>query len=100
MFRGENCDILITGDLGISTENKLILEKDIPKLTALIAGHHGSPNSTGGGLLAMTRPQYVFISVGKDNPYGHPSQQTLDRLDQYDCTVLRTDLDGTIVFRR
>ena len=100
LFRAENCDILITGDLGITGENKLLLEKDIPKLTALIAGHHGSPYSTGEGILLMTKPEYVFISVGADNPYGHPNQKVLDRLEQYNCTVYRTDQDGTIVFRR
>lgn len=100
LFTKEDCDILITGDLGINGENKLLLEKDIPQLTALIAGHHGSSYSTGEGLLTKTKPQYVFISVGEDNPYGHPSQQVLDRLERYDCTVYRTDEDGTIVFRR
>ena len=100
LFSGENCDILITGDMDINSENKLILEKDIPQLTALIAGHHGSAYSTGAGLLAMTQPEYVFISVGEDNPYDHPSQKVLERLEQYGCTVLRTDIDGTIVFRR
>ena len=86
--------------MDINSENKLILEKDIPQLTALIAGHHGSAYSTGAGLLAMTQPEYVFISVGEDNPYDHPSQKVLERLEQYGCTVLRTDIDGTIVFRR
>ena len=100
LFRGENCDILITGDMGISGENKLLLEKDIPQLTALVVGHHGSSYSTGEGLLVKTRPQYVFISAGQDNPYGHPSKQVLDRLKKYDCFVYRTDQDGTIVFRR
>ena len=100
LFHTENCDILITGDLNSNGEGRLVLEKDIPNLTALVAGHHGSPTSTGAGLLAALKPQYVFISVGEDNPYGHPSQAVLDRLAQYDCKVFRTDLDGTIVFRR
>lgn len=100
LFRGNNCDILITGDMRSTAENKLLLEKDIPQLTALVAGHHGSPYSTGAGLLAMTKPQYVFISVGEDNRYGHPSQQVLDLLEEYRCIVYRTDLDGTVVFRR
>ena len=100
LFCAENCDILITGDLGITGENKLFLEKEIPNLTVLIAGHHGSPYSTGEGLLAVTKPQYVFISVGADNPYGHPNQTVLERLAQYNCIVYRTDQDGTIVFRR
>jgi competence protein ComEC len=100
LFRGENCDILITGDLGITGEDKLVMDKGIPKLTALVAGHHGSSYSTGGSLLAATEPDYVFISVGENNRYGHPTQQVLERLEQYGCTVYRTDLDGTIVFRR
>jgi competence protein ComEC len=100
LLRTEKCAILITGDLGITGENRLVLEKNIPELTALVAGHHGSAYSTGEGLLIATRPEYVYISVGKDNPYGHPSQAVLDRLEQYGCEIHRTDLDGTLVFRR
>ena len=100
LLRTENCAILITGDLGITGENRLVLEKKIPELTALVAGHHGSAYSTGDGLLAATRPKHVYISVGEDNAYGHPSQAVLDRLEQYGCEVHRTDLDGTLVFRR
>lgn len=100
LFHDANCDILITGDLGISGENKLILEKNLPQLTGFVAGHHGSNSSTGLGLLSALKPQYVFISVGEDNPYDHPSPQLMERLGQYNCQVYRTDLDGTIVFRR
>ena len=82
LFQGENCDILITGDMDIESENKLILEKGISHLTALVAGHHGSPYSTGGSLLATTKPEYVFISVGQDNPYGHPNQQRFGKADK------------------
>lgn len=100
LFRTEKCAILMTGDLGSTGENRLVLEKNIPKLTALVAGHHGSSYSTGEGLLTATRPEQVFISVGEDNVYGHPSQAVLDRLEQYGCEVHRTDLEGMLVFRR
>lgn len=100
LFRKENCDILITGDVGIDSENRLVLDKKLPPLTALIAGHHGSKNSTGELLLSATTPQYVFISVGVDNSYDHPSSELLKRLEDFECTVYRTDRDGTIVFRR
>lgn len=100
LFRGENCDILITGDVGMDSENRLLLEKELPKLTVLVAGHHGSKYSTGAPLLAGTFPQYAVISVGVDNTYGHPSQEVLDRLAEYGCQIYRTDRDGTIVFRR
>lgn len=100
LFREENCAILITGDLSIKGENRLLQEKDIPKLTCLVAGHHGSGFSTGDAILAATQPEKVFISVGTGNPYGHPHQALLERLRQYECRVYRTDLEGSIVFRR
>jgi competence protein ComEC len=100
LFHGEKCDILVTGDIGIEAENGLILQKNIPELTVLLAGHHGSKYSTGAALLSETMPQYVFISVGADNTYGHPSGEVLDRLSQYGCQVYRTDQNGTIIFRR
>lgn len=100
LFRDENCDILITGDLSALGEQLLLKQKQIPELTALVVGHHGSKSSTGEALLAETSPEYAFISVGADNPYGHPSDEVLERLLAYGCTVYRTDENGTIIFRR
>ena len=42
----------------------------------------------------------MFISVGEDNAYGHPSQQTIDRVLSFGCKILRTDEHGTVIFRR
>ena len=50
-------------------------------------------------LLDATRPAVVAISVG-ENYYGHPSEELLDRLENYGCLVYRTDLDGNLIFRR
>ena len=100
LFQGEKCDILVTGDLSRLGERLLMMEKPIPKLTALVVGHHGSKSSTGEALLEATRPEYAFISVGADNYYGHPSSEVLDRLTMFGCAVYRTDEDGTIIFRR
>lgn len=99
LFSGENCDILITGDMSTLGETLLVHEKQLPELTALVAGHHGSKSSTGERLLAQTTPEYVFISVG-DNSYGHPHEAVLERLERYGCAVYRTDQSGTIIFRR
>ena len=100
LFHRENCDILITGDLSSLGEELLIRQKPIPKLTALVAGHHGAKTSMGEALLAATQPQNVFISVGADNSFGHPAAEVLERLRIYGCTVYRTDENGTILFRR
>ena len=99
LFTGENCDILITGDMSALGE-QLLLKKGIPELTVLVAGHHGSKTSTCDALLEATDPEYVFISVGEDNSYGHPAKDVLDRLKKTGCVILRTDENGTIIFRR
>lgn len=100
LFQGGNCDILITGDLSAVGEELLLRKAQLPKLTALVAGHHGSDSSTSEALLQATRPEYVFISVGAQNPYGHPHDEVVERLEAWGCTVFRTDLNGTIILRR
>ena len=72
----------------------------LPDVDLLIAGHHGSKDSTSEELLQVVKPETVIISAGKGNRYGHPHQELLDRLAQFGCTVLRTDLQGTIIYRR
>ena len=100
LFRNENCDILITGDLSSLGEKLLLLEHDIPELTVLVAGHHGSKNSTCATLLEATTPEFAFISAGEDNYYGHPHAEVISRLHEAGCVIYRTDQNGTITFRR
>ena len=100
LFQSENCDILITGDRSIAGERDLLETVQLPKLELLVAGHHGSKNATGRELLQVTQPEIVAISAGANNNYGHPHQDTLNRLYENCCTVLRTDIQGTIIFRR
>ena len=78
----------------------LLRQVQLPQLELLIAGHHGSNTATSFDLLFATQPQAVAISVGEDNIYGHPGQDMLERLEHFGCQVYRTDLEGTIVFRR
>ena len=99
LFRSGTCDILITGDRSGFGERLLMKQTQLPDLDILVAGHHGSGNSTCEELLAATMPEIVAISVGT-NSYGHPSGETLSRLQQFGCRIYRTDEDGTIIFRR
>ena len=100
LFDTEKCDILITGDRDGFGERMLLRNAHIPDVDILIAGHHGSKNSTCEELLAAVRPEIVCISVGEDNSYGHPAKELLERLAKYGCTVYRTDKTGTITIRR
>lgn len=99
LFQPRNCDILITGDRSVSGERALIEHTELPDLEILVAGHHGSSSSTSWELLNATRPEIVLISVGERNSYGHPAEDTLDRLELFGCKVYRTDLEGAIILR-
>ena len=87
--------LLITGDMSAATEEALLAAWDLPDLTYLAAGHHGSKYSTGEALLQALTPETVFISAGGSS-YGHPAEETLRRLAEHSCTVYRTDLHGTV----
>ena len=99
LFQTENCDILITGDRDASGEHELMRQVLLPELEVLIVGHHGSRYSTSDMLLEKTKPKVAIISVGADNTYGHPAEQTLQRLLDAGCVIFRTDRDGTVVYR-
>ena len=99
LFQSGNCDILITGDRSSKGERKLLKTTDLPDLELLIAGHHGSKYATSLDLLQATHPDMAIISVGANNAYGHPHSDTLERLELYGCSIYRTDMDGTIIFR-
>lgn len=99
LFQVENYDILITGDRSAVGERALLQKIALPKVELLVVGHHGSGTATSLELLERIRPDTAVISVGKDNFYGHPADTVLYRLRLFGCSVWRTDLDGTIVFR-
>jgi competence protein ComEC len=63
----------------------------------LKVAHHGSEDTGLDSLLTRTDPKLAVISVGADNPYGHPAPATLAALAAHDVSVMRTDLVGTIV---
>lgn len=94
-----NRSFLFTGDAETEGEANL-LEHHAGELSCNVfqAGHHGSRTSNSLALLQAASPQYVVISCGKDNDYGHPHEEALDSFEAVGATVYRTDKDGTIVF--
>ncbi len=95
---GNTC-FLFTGDAPQKIEEYLIgMYKEHLKCNVLKAGHHGSRTSTGDQFLHFVKPDIAIISAGKDNRYGHPHQEVLDRLKERTITVLSTIDEGTIRF--
>lgn len=99
LFQTENYDILITGDRSTTGELELLRTVQLPKLEVLVVGHHGSKYSTSEQLLETVSPEVAIISVGQDNFYGHPTEETLQRLREAGCLIYRTDQNGTVIFR-
>ena len=66
------------------------------KTDVLKVGHHGSSTSTSENFLKQVQPQYAIIMVGKDNTYGLPTEETINRLKNIGSKIYRTDENGTI----
>lgn len=89
---------LITGDMNAVVERALVDHGGLGQCQVLVAGHHGSNYASGDDLLNAIRPETVLISVG-ENPYGHPGDETLDRLTRHGAAIRRTDQEGTLTVR-
>lgn len=87
--------MMLTGDLGFTRENELLRERYEVQTEILKVGHHGSKYSTSREFLDKITPKMALISVGP-NRYGHPAEETLERLQKQGCTILRTDEVGAI----
>ena len=88
---------LLTGDAEDVSEAEMLKSGQDLHATVLKVGHHGSSSSTTREFLKAVSPKYGVISVGVKNDYGHPTQVTLNTLENAALQVYRTDQEGTIV---
>ena len=66
-------------------EGMLVEHAGLRDVELLVAGHHGSASSTSQALLNALQPETAILSVGRDNAYGHPAPETLERLAARGC---------------
>ena len=88
---------IFTGDAEETSEQDMIKPDANLDCDVLCVGHHGASSSTSWDFLEATTPEYAVISCGLNNQYGHPSEETLERLSDMDIPVFRTDEQGTII---
>jgi competence protein ComEC len=99
-----NFRMLFTGDMSAEGEQELVkqCQTQVQNITVLKVAHHGSRYSTTADFLSCIRPQTAIISCAKHNSYGHPSGETLNRLDEadipykitMDCGAITITTDG------
>ena len=92
--------MLLTGDVEEEGEEMLLEEikrRGIRDVTVLKVAHHGSRYSTCAALLEQITPQLALISCGADNSYGHPHEETLERLEVAGSWILTTPEYGAII---
>ena len=93
--------ILFTGDIEEIAEkailSKYINKQELLKADILKVAHHGSKTSSTKEFINAVNPKYAVIGVGKDNKFGHPSEKTLENLNDKKVKVYRTDISGEIV---
>ncbi len=91
-----NHSFIITGDAEIKNEKEMCNTGIDLKCDVLVPGHHGSATATGWDFLEKTLPEYAVISCGEGNSYGHPHEETMEKLESANVEVYRTDIQGTI----
>ena len=99
MINYKGIKVMVTGDLLEADEQEMIeyyqgtetLDCDILKVA-----HHGSKSSSSEAFLDAAKPEIAVIQCGRNNFYGHPHQQTLERLEKRGIKVYRTDISGAI----
>lgn len=114
------CTILNSGDTSKVSDNNssIVIQLDYGEISCLFMGdaetevednvtwndidvlkvsHHGSSDATSQAFLETIKPEHSIISVGKNNSHNHPSSETLERLNNINSTIYRTDADGTII---
>ncbi len=92
-----DASVLLTGDAYQPHEEGVLAE--LPTLSVLKVGHHGSRTSTSEHLLRATRPRWALIPAGDGNRFGHPHPEVVERLEAHGVGILRTDRDGSIRLR-
>ena len=96
--KNKTSKILLTGDISKEIEEKI--KDDIEEnYTVLKVAHHGSNYSSSEKFLKKVNPKYSIISVGKNNSYGHPGNETMEKLRKQGGVIYRTDEKGGITIR-
>ena len=95
--------VLLPGDIEGEGEEELqqaLKTQGICQVDILKCAHHGSKNATSQAFLDLIEVRACVISCGRNNRYGHPHAETLERLKEEGCIIYRTDFDGAVIIKK
>ena len=90
----QDFSMILTGDLGSKGEEAMLSQVEVLEAEVLKAGHHGSKESSSQLFLETVRPDIAVISCGRDNSYGHPHKETIERLETIGAKIWITSESG------
>lgn len=91
--------VLLTADIDRVGAMRMARLGDAIQSTVLKVPHHGSAQPAVPEFVDAVKPELAVISVGADNPYGHPSEEMLRELERVGAKIMRTDEDGAVTVK-
>jgi competence protein ComEC len=95
-LRWRDVSIVLTGDAGRAVERDIASAFPAARLRVVKIPHHGSLTSSTPEFIAALHPQIAIVSAGRNNHFGHPVPEVLERYRAVGADVFRTDQDGAI----
>lgn len=96
-YHAPGLSVVLSGDAEKDLEQQALEQGVVPKAQVYKAAHHGSNTSNSMDYLEAIQPQWIVVSCGKDNSYGHPHKEPMQRFGQIGAEILRTDQNGSVV---
>jgi len=96
-YRG--AQFVLTGDASPNVMDRVAEALRPAKLTVLKAPHHGGKGTLSFRCLERARPDYVVLSVGRNNRFGHPAKEIVESYKENGARIFRTDKSGSVYFR-
>jgi competence protein ComEC len=93
-----SASVLLEGDAEALSEQNMLAQHRVSPVTLLKVGHHGSRSSTTPDFLAAAAPKETIVSVGRNNTFGHPRFEVIDRISRAGARLYRTDEFGLTTF--
>lgn len=87
---------VLPGDIGADVEAQLAARLQPSPLRVVKVPHHGSGTSSSAGFIAASAPAVAVVSAGRENRFGHPHPQVLERYAAAGVTVLETGRSGAV----